>query len=432
MQKIKRPATLAWVMISIISHYDVALSASDPVYGYTPQRTAAARAFEMILTPPYVDCNFLYEAQGVEVGDSQITLALSTSTREAPLNCQLVDMAPPRVTYALPALKAGDYTVKVMSGPACAFATSGPVCDVAISPVTLGILQAVDTAQDSAWHLKPVMAAPNRDFDLQVVNAAYDNCGFEFARTSLSVDSAAHSVSILAAVTAHPERLCLTRLSPWGPTVSVPPLPEGNYAVYVSIVPECALPTSPSEAVCKIALPKPSLAAESLWVTGTAMPKAWFIQPDQVRPQAAFQLSVLSYAYHPCVFNFNHAQAKILGDSIWVQFTIDSSGADVCTADIRPGGPTFAMTGLPTGRYPVLLSIIPGCTYSDAPCPIGLPAPQVIDTLMVSEAAAIASGAHRWGPKERVGSKRIGIDALGRHRTEETRYKPLPIATQSR
>lgn len=372
-------------------------AASEPVttrYGYAPTETAAGAAFRMTLSPFDFDCNTEFKTISATVTDSSVTLAFVHSQRAVTLDCKAVLMVPPTLTYPVPALKAGKYKVYALAYPECAYNTdpSKPVCKIAVIPELIGSLTVgVETPKaDSAWHVRPVRTPSQKAFELSVVNARYGSCQSSFYGQSISVDANKGVVHVSFGVQTHPDHVCIQDVRPHGPTFAAPALKAGKYQVMVSVLPACAIPAEPNGPICMIAV-QPVAAAESLVVFDESNPTKdnWFVQPVSVQPNAPFQLSVLNYAYHPCAYKFTHPSLLIEGKTMRVRFAVERTGNDVCTADIRAGGPEFAVNGLTSGNYQVYVSTPAACLFAAAPCEIAEPAPELVDTLHVLSASSL-------------------------------------------
>lgn len=363
-------------------------------YGFAPTETEAGADFRMTLSPSVFDCNTEFKVIGAAATDSSITLSFVHSQRKEPLDCRVVFMVPPTLEFKVPALKAGKYQVYAMAYPECAYNTDpkGPVCKIAVMPELIGSLAVKGTTKpDEAWHLRPTKTPAAKAFDLSVVTSRYGSCHMSFYGQSVHVDADKRIIHLSFGVEQNPDIVCIQDVRPHGPTFSAPALKTGNYQVMVSELPACAIPKEPNGPICLIAV-QAVAAAESLTVYEETNPSrvGWFAQPAAVKPNVDFSLSILNYAYHPCAYNFTHPSLVIEGKKIYARFAIERSGADVCTADIRAGGPTFAVKGLAPGAYQVYVSTPPTCLFLPQPCEMAEPAPALSDTLQVLSVASLA------------------------------------------
>lgn len=364
-------------------------------YGFAPNETAAGSAFRMTLSPFAFDCNTEFKVIEAATTDSSVTLSFVHSQRKAPVDCRLVDMVLPTLVFKVPALKVGKYQVYAMAYPECAYNTdpNGPVCKIAVIPELIGSLAAKDTVvkPDEAWHVQPTRTPSGKAFDLSVVNSRYGNCQTSFYGQSVHVDADKRIIHLSFGIRQNLDIVCIQDIRPHGPTFSAPALKAGAYQVMVSELPACAIPLEPNGPICLIAI-QPVAAAESLVVYEANDPlrQGWFVQPVSVKPNVDFRLSVLNYAYHPCAYNFTYPSLVIEGRKIYARFAVERSGADVCTADLRAGGPTFAMSGLAPGEYQVHVSTPAPCLFAAQPCEIAEPMPLLSDTLRVLTASSLA------------------------------------------
>ncbi len=406
-------------------------------YGYAPAESAAGAAFRMTLSPYGYDCNTGFEAIGAVTTDTSITLSFVHRRRKDTLDCRVVRMVPPVLEYKLPALRAGKYPLYAVAYPECAYNPdpNGPICKIALRPELIGAVAVGSEPPriDSAWHPRPVKTLSQKPFQLAVVNSLYGNCQTTFYGQTMRVDADKRVIHLSFGAETHPDRVCVQDVRPHGPTFAAPALKAGRYQVLVSQLPACAIPREPDGPVCLIHV-EPVAAAESLAVQDeTFVPgTGWFVQPVSVRADAGFRLSVLNYAYHPCAFDFTHASLIISGRTIRARFAVERSGNDLCTADIRAGGPEFPVAGLAAGDYQVYVSTPAACLFAPQPCDIAEPEPELVDTLHVVLDMPLASGAHPGiapslqGGKARIerssgilgvlmpGLERARLDVLGR------------------
>lgn len=395
-------------------------AASEPAarYGFAPTETAAGAAFRMTLSPFGFDCNTEFKTISATVNDTSITLAFVHSQRAVTLDCKAVLMVPPTLVYPVPALKAGKYQVYAMAYPECAYNTdpNGPVCKIAVIPELIGTLAVgitpIPPKLDSAWHIRPVKTLSQKPFDLAVVSNRYGNCQSSFYGQSLSVDADRRVIHVSFGVETHIDRVCIQDVRPHGPTFSAPALKAGKYQVMVSVLPACAIPLEPNGPICMIAI-QPVAAAESLTVVDENDPlrRGWFVQPVSVHANADFKLSLLNYAYHPCIFKFTHPSLVIEDKTIKARFAVERTGNEVCTADIRAGGPEFPVRGLAAGDYQVYVSTPAACLFAAAPCDIAEPMPELADTLHVLSASSLmprSGHARNLGLNHGSGKPRLG------------------------
>ncbi len=386
-----------WVLVALFHLFAIPQAhATSPLaaYSYDPDQTAAGRDFRLTLSPLAFDCNTEFKVIGAAATDSSITLSYVHSERVQPLDCRVVLMAPPTLVFKVPALKAGKYQVYAMAYPECAYNTDpkGPVCKIAVIPEFVGSLVVNSTTQpDEAWHLRPTKTPTGKAFDLSVVTSRFGSCQTTFYGKSIQIDADKRIIHLSFGAEQNTDVVCIQDLRPHGPTFSAPALKAGTYQVMVSVMPACAIPKEPNGPICLIAI-QPVAAAESLTVYVEADPsrQGWFAQPAAVRPNVDFSLSILNYTYHPCAYNFTHTSLVIEGKKIYARFAIERSGADVCTADIRPGGPTFAVKGLAPGAYQVFVSTPAACLFAAQPCEMAEPAPALFDTLQVLTSSSLA------------------------------------------
>ncbi len=383
-------AALAAFLVIFQAH----AATSVPNYDYAPSETAAGADFRMTLSPLAFDCNTEFKVIGAAATDSSISLTFVHAQRAEPLDCRVVRMIPPTLEFKVPAIKSGKYQVYAMAYPGCAFNTdpNGPVCKIAVIPELIGSLTANRGANpDEFWHLRPTKTPAGKAFDFSVVTSRYGNCQTSFYGQTMQVDADKHIIHLSFGVEQNTGIVCIQDVRPHGPAFSAPALKAGSYQVLVYELPACAIPKEPNGPACLIAV-QPVAAAESLSVFNEADPYrlGWFAQPASVKPNVDFSLSILNYAYHPCAYNFTHSSLVIEGKKIYARFAIESSGADICTADIRSGGPTFAVKGLAPGEYQIFVSTPPACLYLAQPCEMAEPAPALSDTLQVLSATSLA------------------------------------------
>ncbi|MEO7424409.1 MAG: hypothetical protein ABI036_04430 [Fibrobacteria bacterium] len=396
-----------------------------PTYGYAPTETSAGADFRITLSPLAFDCNTEFKVIGAAANDSSITLSFVHAQRAQPLDCKVVLMLPPTLEFKVPALRAGKYKVYAMAYPECAYNTDpkGPVCKIAVIPELIGSLTAnKESKPDEAWHVRPTKTPAGKAFDFAVVTSRYGNCQTSFYGQSIQVDADKRIIHLSFGVEQNTGIVCIQDMRPYGPTFSAPALKAGNYQVLVYELPDCAIPKEPNGPVCLIAV-QPVAAAESLSVSNEGDPfrYGWFAQPASVKPNVDFTLSILSYSYHPCAYNFTHPSLVIEGNKIIARFAIESSGADICTADIRAGGPSFAVKGLAPGEYQIFVATPPTCLFLPQPCEIAEPAPALFDTLQVLSVSptSLSHREVRAGKSSDAGYSswqgRMGFEAGKRH-----------------
>ncbi len=408
-------------------------AASDSAWHITPTTTASHRGFELqAVSRRYDDCGYEFGRNTVTVDSAGKSISILTAVASHPERVCIAPSSPTGPKVKVPALPMGNYSVYVSVVPDCAIpdSPSGIVCKIALPKpeVAAEMLKVTDGKTDTEWHIKPTSLPANQEAEFQAVNALYGSCQSEFTAASVSVDQSQHTVSILTSVTEHPDHVCITNVSPWGPKVTLPKLSKGEYSVFVSVVPSCAIAKDPNSPICEIALPRPTLAAEKLTVTGEIPQHGWFTSPDHVQAGTPFQLSVLNYDYHPCMFSFNHANAEVTKEGIKVSFSVDSSGAQFCTTDYRAGGPTFSIVGLPAGKYPILVSVNPSCMYLPSPCAVTMIAPQTVDTLVIGASSGLTSQRLRLVPEIRGRIQGRGYDIMGRRPNAQGKLLPwIPV-----
>jgi hypothetical protein len=225
--------------------------------------------------------------------------------------------------------------------------------------------------------LNPDSVAAGKSFDLQLLSYRF-NCATTYSHQSVKIEGKKLTLSFLA--TEHPEALCPAVYMPYGPTFVMAPLGAGYYDVYV--VKRDCLPCAYE--------PMPEFAG--VLSVGITTRRGWFLQPGQVPPNQDFTLRLLNDAYGNCQTSFSREVIELRNGALHASFVIEQHPERVCITDIRPHGPSFAVKGLPAGKYPVYANPQNPCRFDvEKPC-LTASSPDrflFVDTLRVSVPSGI-------------------------------------------
>ncbi len=190
-------------------------------YTITPTSTAADQGFDLTLLSYAFTCGTYFDSLTVTVKGNEITLGF--------LDHQRIGVACPAIykpygpTFKMPALKAGTYTVFGYRMPACY------PCKMLGETLPAGTLTVQGRVVKKGWFLKQRIVPPDNPFTLDLLNNAYGNCQTSFSHQSISTSGNNIYASFL--VEAHPERVCVANITPFGPSFDMQALKMGYYPV---------------------------------------------------------------------------------------------------------------------------------------------------------------------------------------------------------
>jgi hypothetical protein len=246
-----------------------------------------------------------------------------------------------------------------------------------------GFARAQGADDRAPYTLNPDSAAAGKSFDLQLLSYRF-NCATTYSHKSVKVEGKKATLSFLP--TEHPEAFCPAVYMPYGPAFAMAPLAAGYYDVYARKLAPCM---TDSVAACEME-PVPEFAG--VLSVGITTRRGWFLQPGQVPPNQDFTLRLLNDAYGNCQTSFSREVIELRNGALHASFVIEQHPERVCVTDIRPHGPSFAVKGLPAGKYPVYANPQNPCRFdAEKPC-LTASSPDrffLVDTLTVTGTSGV-------------------------------------------
>ena len=218
--------------------------------------------------------------------------------------------------------------------------------------------------------LIPQTTAASQAFTLTLKNPKF-SCATAFSDQSARLTG--NSLYLTFKAVTRTGVMCVYSDTLYGPAFQVQPLSAASYSVYAVQEPPCA-------PLC--AVPVQQQFAGTLTVLSPGKDSGWFIQPKQTQENKPFTLQLLSYAYGNCQTTFTHTSLDSGDHSLYFNFVVENHPERMCVADIRPYGPSYPLSGLTAGKYPVYAVQHVACEYTNPRCLIAI-RPTLADTLSV-------------------------------------------------
>lgn len=364
-----------------------------PVSNFTvsPTTTTAKTAFKLKLLQSGDGCGISFSHLTYAVKDNVLTLSyLQTVSPE--IACILIYNPDAKYgpTFDIQGLAVGTY--KVMAAPLAPCMVADPVCEMAVVPQYAGALTVVDSngLKEVRWYAEPGEVPESKAFTLNLLSPNYGNCQTEFTDAVAKVDGRAINLSFLTV--AHPERVCITNITPFGPQFKMEGLKAGNYAVNVVQNP------CPPTTVC---LAAPILTTvDSLFVTAAGATLS--VTPGRIRANQGFDLHLLSEKLN-CNVRFSRTQVAVIGQTVSLGFELDTNLHPVmCLSDFKFDW-SFSVPPLKEGDYKVVLDPLGACPSGQLLCDENY-RKTALDTLVVGTALGLKdpSKAVQVGRKARL------------------------------
>lgn len=356
---------------------------TDPVerdWSLTPATATAGQEFSLSVQSYRYSCANRYANQKVVVNEQRIDLSFTTSVDPLVL-CPAIER-PYGPSFKMPALKAGRYALYMNLLLECH--VQEPMCKAAIQVEPAGTL-VVSEQGKITYYLNPASVQAGTDFTLELLSPQF-TCNLEYLRTSSSVQD--NKITLTFLDKPNPLVRCVPEREFYGPAYKLRGLQAGTYEVWAERLPACV------EEDCKV-LPVPVLAGKLVVNPEPKVRKGWFLKSREAKASAPFNLQVVNHDYGNCNTSFEHASLVVRDGKIDISFVIEDHPERVCVQDLRPHGPAFAMQGMRAGRYPVTVQVLPACVYDTPSClpVILLPAPAVVDTLVVTQTLGLGGPA---------------------------------------
>jgi hypothetical protein len=383
-------AALIPVMGLILVPAAKAESLPMPEWVLSPTTVPAEQSFSLSAQSYRYNCGTVYENQSVSVVGDRIDLSFTAEDR--------LDVACPTIyrpygpTFRMPALKPGRYQVFMNLLLPCH--VTQPACRAAIQVEEAGILN-VGVEEPIRYSITPTATEAGKDFSLQLIGSQF-GCAHEFSMTASRVQDGRITLTFLDRI--NPVILCAAVDGrKYGPTYKIPGLKAGTYEVIAERLPACAVEN------CKV-LPA-QVSAGKLSVTSEPVkPVGWFLKEKLTLAGTPFTLQLLNHDYGNCQTRFTHTSVVAQEGRIDVSFVIETDTNIRCITDIRPHGPAFRLEAMKTGTYPVFVSVLPKCMFTEPRCAIAMadeeaglpvidpvlrPFPMPADTLQVIQTLAV-------------------------------------------
>ena len=116
-----------------------------------------------------------------------------------------------------------------------------------------------------------------------------------------------------------------------------------------------------------------------------AQTPTYTLSPKTLKIMSSVVLTIRSSAYDSCHYTFTHTSLTLSNGSLTASFVPVND--TVCSSVVRPFGPTIgypSLSGLAAGKYPVYAQLHVACEYSVPACPVAVPIPVFVDTLVVT------------------------------------------------
>jgi hypothetical protein len=210
-------------------------SSSAPSMYITPADTLAGHAFDLTLWSYGWDCGTVFDSAYATVYGNAITLNYQKHENRSAV-CPAI-YRPYGVTFHIPALKAGSYSVAAWDLDRCAPPPRSVDCRAMLKPDFAGTLLLRDGPARQGWFLKEHRQAARTPFTLQLLNYAYSVCGTAFGHLNQAV--APNGILLTFTVTTGLPMGCANGTTPWGPSFQMPALAAGIYPVRVQVQPAC-------------------------------------------------------------------------------------------------------------------------------------------------------------------------------------------------
>lgn len=404
-----KPKSSVLAVLGLILALPMLGMGSDPVlipeYQLSPNPAPADAPFTLRLNGFDADCKTVFSRESVTVIDRRINLTFmvdrliglpqpdTTGNSGQAIVCPdaakdtLADMVRPYLdvpTFAMPALKAGNYEVWATGKHPCLYTV--PICKMAALPRYAGTLT-VDGDGKTGYSITPSTVQAGSEFKIGLLSYAF-NCATTYDMLASAVVGDTLTLTFLDH--ADPLALCPAVYKPYGPSFKINGLRKGKYHVLAYRLPQCAAQG------CKMAAVPED--AGVLTVVDDTIPqperKNWFLKESQVASDKAFKVQLLNNAYGNCQTSFAHPSLTIETGAVHFKFLVENHPERVCVTDIRPHGPVFEMPAMKPGIYPVWVNTPPACTFEKEMCLIAW-FPALVDTLIVSKTSSILLSALR-------------------------------------
>jgi hypothetical protein len=367
----------------------------EPKWVLSPTAAPAEQSFSLSAQSYRYNCGTVYGNQSVSVMGDRIDLSFTAEDR-LDVACPMI-YRPYGPTFRMPALKPGKYQVFMNLLLPCH--VTQPACKAAIQVEEAGALS-IGVEETMRYTITPTATEAGKDFSLQLIGSQF-GCAHEYSMMASRVQDGRITLTFLDKI--NPVVLCMAVDGrSYGPTYKIPGLRAGTYEVFAERLPACV------EQGCEVGAV--AVPAGKLSVTSEPVkPRGWFLKEKRTLAGEPFALQLLNHDYGNCHTRFTHTSVVAQGGRIDVSFVIETDTTIQCVTDIRPHGPSFRMDALKTGTYPVYVSVLPKCLYTEPRCAIiaadeaaGLPVidpirpfPVPVDTLQVIRTLAV--GGQRSG-----------------------------------
>jgi hypothetical protein len=160
------------------------------------------------------------------------------------------------------------------------------------------------------------------------------------------------------------EIVCITNISPYGPSFEMKGLPAGEYPITISVLPACAFPSS-TGALCDIAAPQWNPTDTLVVVGGDTFPKIW-VNPKETKIEEPFILELWSNGLN-CSDVISNKSVKVEENQIQLSYDVQVMAVG-CLTVVVDTKVEFEIPALKAGTYQVVLNPPEDCPSSAFVC----------------------------------------------------------------
>jgi hypothetical protein len=352
------------------------MAAATPDWSLSPGTVMAGQVFSLSALSNRYSCAHTFANQSVVVNDGRIDLSFTSAIDPAVLCAAVVKPHGP--AFAMPALKAGKYAVYMNLLMPCHLTQQ--MCEAAIRVEEAGTLAVTEDGKVT-YVIDPTQVQAERDFTLHLLSPQF-GCNIDYLRMASRVQDGKITLTFLDKP--NPLVRCAPTQPMYGPAYKIAGLKAGTYEVWAERLPACV------EEGCKMAA-IPELVAKLVVKPVDTARKGWFFKTREVKAGVPLTLNIVNNEYGNCNTDFERTSFVAQDAGIHVAFVIVNHPERVCVTDIHPHGPSFQVSSLKPGRYPLYVNVTPACLYAEPPCQISIPAiyPAASDTLIVSSSTSL-------------------------------------------
>ena len=332
-------------------------------FSFSPKAVEANKPFGLDLLSYNYNCGTAYSHLSAQVANGQITLAYVAKNNPAAI-CPAI-YKPYGPTFKVEALKAGVY--KILATPLQPCMVSNPACEIAVLPVLVGELRVNENGiTQSKWMAMPKEVPANQSFKLNLLSKDYGNCQTSFSHIAANVVDGEIIASFL--IESHPERVCITNISPFGPVIEMPALKAGRYPIRVQERIACEF----EKPMCAVGYLGAPGIVDTLIVTEKTIKPYVIMQPEKVMANKAFDLTLSSTSFN-CNAILSNKQVAVANGIIHLSFDITLTKMLCATTPGTIKQEAFKVPALKVGEYKVVIDAPKDCGESHLLCALQNP-----------------------------------------------------------